>query len=137
VPSRFAPHTKPFSFTLPRELHAALERRARLEKLDVGDIVRRALWNYLDATEKLRVEREIHQREVHQTRGTISSLPDPEGEALLDAAKDALQQEGVLPRSEPKRATGAPSAPASPHKPIASPRPSPPPSPPRRAPKSP
>ena len=57
------PNTVATSFTLPRQLFAAVKRKAKSEMTNQSDIVRRALLNYLPATEREMVLREITDSE--------------------------------------------------------------------------
>ncbi len=53
------PNTASTSFTLPRQLFAALERKAKAGMTNKSDIVRKALMNYLTPAERAQVEYEI------------------------------------------------------------------------------
>jgi len=63
IPSGMAnqpdPNTVATSFTLPRQLFAAVKRKAKKEMTNQSDIVRRALMNYLTPEERATVLKEI------------------------------------------------------------------------------
>lgn len=59
VPNQPGKGTASASFTLPKELVVAIERKARSELTNKSDIIRRALMNYLTAGEREEVLREM------------------------------------------------------------------------------
>ena len=58
MPNRPAPNTVTASFTLPRELFAALRNQAIREMTNQSNIIRRALMKYLSPEERAAVERQ-------------------------------------------------------------------------------
>jgi len=59
MPNAPDPNTVATSFTLPRQLFAALKKKAKLEMTNQSDIVRRALLNYLPCEEASAIKAEI------------------------------------------------------------------------------
>jgi metal-responsive CopG/Arc/MetJ family transcriptional regulator len=62
MPNRPARNTVTASFTLPRELFAALKNEAIREMTNQSNIIRRALMKYLSPEERAVVERERSAR---------------------------------------------------------------------------
>jgi len=59
VPNQPDENTVATSFTLPRPLFSALQRKAKMEMTNQSDVVRRALMNYLPADERAMVLRDL------------------------------------------------------------------------------
>jgi hypothetical protein len=59
MPNQPGENTVATSFTLPRALLQALQRKAKIEMTNQSDIVRRALMNYLPESERASVLREL------------------------------------------------------------------------------
>jgi Ribbon-helix-helix protein, copG family len=82
-------NTETVSFTLPRALHIALQRKAKKSMANKSDIIRRALMNYLTPEEREAVERALGSLGDYP-KLTIAK-PASSDPAVIDAA-DKLQQ---------------------------------------------
>ncbi len=92
------------SFTLPRQLFAAVKRKAKSELTNQSDIVRRALMNYLPLDERRAVLKEIGESGVDFERTKPVKYKISRPSSASDAVGSRLLKKGAasVPRPASK-----------------------------------
>lgn len=108
MPNQPGQNTKATSFTLPKELLEALERKAKMEMTSQSNIIRRALMEYLPPEERQAVIRQLNgdlspqERVVYKiqpshlsTNEQPSSKPASPSQKALKKAAAAARRSGA------------------------------------------